>query len=309
MSKILVIGGSYFTGRIFVFSVTAMPNVELYVLNRGKYRLNRPGVTEIICNRHDTAAMSRLLKDKTFDAVIDFCAYEPGDIKSVIESLCGNIRQYIYISTASVYRPSCSFPKTEESALVTEGGTDAASQYIWKKLLLEEELRQSCTGGSTVYTILRPAFIYGPFNYAPREAYYFERIIKGIPIHVPTDSISLFQFVYVEDVAKAIRLCIGNEKAYDNICNLSAPELVCYQSYMETLKDIADREFQTVSIPTSEVYLRKIPLPFPLDRHELFSGEKAARQLGLQYTPFGAGMQETYNASKNIWINTSQGGL
>lgn len=68
--------------------------------------------------------------------------------------------------------------------------------------------------------------------------------------------------------------------------NLSAPELVCYQSYMETLRDITDREFQTVSIPTSEVYLRKIPLPFPLDRHELFSGEKAVRQMGLQYTPF-----------------------
>lgn len=304
MSRILVIGGSYFVGRIFVLSGKSKPDMEIYVLNRGKYPLNLPGVTELSCNRHDTATMSKLLKDKNFDTVIDFCAYEPGEIKSVIEILGGKIRQYIYISTASVYSVSCIFPKTEESALVTEGGMGAASQYIWKKLLLEEELKQACFRFDTVYTILRPAFIYGPFNYAPREAYYFERIIKGIPIHVPEDSISLFQFVYVKDVAQAIHLCIGNERAFGYIYNLSAPELVCYQAYMETLKNITDRDFQTIPIPTREVYSQKIPLPFPLDSHELFSGEKAARQLGLQYTPFLLGMQETYNTSKNIWINT-----
>ena len=35
---------------------------------------------------------------------------------------------------------------------------------------LEEELRQVCA--QIPWTIVRPAFIYGPFNYAPREAWY-----------------------------------------------------------------------------------------------------------------------------------------
>ena len=45
MSKILVIGGTYFTGRVFTI-VAAREGHELTLVNRGRYSLARPGVTE-----------------------------------------------------------------------------------------------------------------------------------------------------------------------------------------------------------------------------------------------------------------------
>ena len=54
--KILVIGGSYFAGR--VFTMVASNQCELTLINRGRYSMSRyPDVQEIRCDRHDAAAL------------------------------------------------------------------------------------------------------------------------------------------------------------------------------------------------------------------------------------------------------------
>ena len=44
--KILVIGGTYFLGRVFTI-VASKENHQLFLLNRGTYSMNMPMVTDI----------------------------------------------------------------------------------------------------------------------------------------------------------------------------------------------------------------------------------------------------------------------
>ena len=82
--KILVIGGTYFVGRVFVLIAAKREDAQLTLLNRGRYSLGRQDIREIRCDRHDAAGMEAALRDTEWDAVVDFCAYEPDDIASVL---------------------------------------------------------------------------------------------------------------------------------------------------------------------------------------------------------------------------------
>ena len=50
--RILVLGGSYFTGRVYVRVASDLGH-NISVVNRGNYPLNIPGVKEYQCDRHN----------------------------------------------------------------------------------------------------------------------------------------------------------------------------------------------------------------------------------------------------------------
>ena len=307
MKNVLVIGGTYFAGRVHAILTSrgeaGRSDLHLHLVNRGRYPLKGlDNISQYVCDRHDAGALPSLLPEgMVFDAVVDFCGYEPGDISSVIRALPGRIRQYIFLSTSSVYAPGGHTLKTETSEVLSdfEGGT--VDDYIRKKAELEEELKASCAEAGIEYTILRPAFIYGPFNYAPRESWYVQQICEGRPIPVPTDASAGFSFVYVMDVADIINLCIADERAYGQIFNLASPESQTYQTFMNVLKECSDIPFHTYDVTVQQVLERNLPLPFPLDEDELYSGQKVTDVFSYEYTPFLTGMKKTFSVFKNVY--------
>ena len=94
------------------------------------------------------------------------------------------IKQYIFISTCSVYDPLGNSVKTESDPMLSNFAGGVISDYVMKKCLLEIELVNICKEKNLPYTILRPTFIYGPFNYAPRESYFIKLIAEGKPAFV-----------------------------------------------------------------------------------------------------------------------------
>ncbi|MBR5765955.1 MAG: hypothetical protein IKX95_04160, partial [Lachnospiraceae bacterium] len=102
--KILVIGGSYFLGRWFVQH--AYKEHEVTVLNRGSIPIGLSGVTEIKADRHNGDELCKLEIDGIgYDAVVDFCAYDEGDISGILSCLKGAPpEKYIFISTVDVYK-------------------------------------------------------------------------------------------------------------------------------------------------------------------------------------------------------------
>lgn len=234
---------------------------------------------------------------------MDFCAYQSGEVRTLLENLSGSFGQYILISTADVYARDDRSPKDEQAPLLTGRLSCPSGDYTFQKLLLEKEAAAVCAQKGIALTILRPAFLYGPYNYAPREPYYIEKIVKQEPIPVPADSDSRFQFVYVKDAAEAIVRCVGNARACGQKYNLAAPEEVTYARYMEALSETSDIPFETVPVTVEDVLRDGIPLPFPLtaDENELFLCGKAARELGLCYTPLEEGMRKSYSAFKPVF--------
>lgn len=297
MKKILVIGGSYFTGRIFTLYTMREKLAELSLVNRGKFKMNTQGVTEYVCDRHDTSKLAGLLpKDCEYDALVDFCAYQPGEIKNLLQTANLKIKQYILISTASVYDIINGESISESGNIATVAEDKPVGEYISGKIKLEQELCKTCNEKNIPYTILRPAFIYGPFNYAPRESWFIKNILNGVSIPYPVDSTSKFSFVYVTDVARAIHYCIGSKNAFNETFNLSAPEKICYKSYFKTLRICSGMDFRITETDTQYIINNNVPLPFPLDNDLLYSGEKFKRAFDFKYTKFEDGMKLTYKA-------------
>lgn len=305
--QILVIGGTYFAGRVFSILTSrgdsGRDDLHLHIVNRGKYPLkNLDNVTQYICDRHDTERLTEILPDGVaFDAVVDFCAYEPGDISSIINALPDRISQYIFISTSSVYAPGGETPKAETDPVLSDFSSGRVEDYIAKKCRLEKELTEMCASSGIAYTILRPAFIYGPFNYAPRESYFIKMIAEGKPVPVPTDATGKFSFVYVFDVSDIINRCIGNQKAYNEVFNVASPEIADYNSFIFQLRQCNGTDFLTTPVTVKQVIEQNIPLPFPLDEALIYSGKKSETILEYKYTPFSVGMKKTFSVFMSIY--------
>ena len=318
--KILVIGGSYFYGRVFVMEAAREQNkYHITVLNRGTYSMEEFGVTQITGDRHDSAVYA--MCDGDYDAVIDFCAYSPGDVETVIRGVGGRVGQYILISTVDVYERGSGIIKTENHALESRTFAGEAGAYIAGKVALEKEVRKVCGDRGIPYTILRPAILYGPYNYAPRESAYIQMMVVNHVLPHFTDADGSFQFVYVKDAAHAVLRVIGNDTAYGQAYNLCQDEIVTYDSFFQTLKEAAGHaqtqetkrkeadnlamtvKLQEIPLTVAEAVVQQIPVPFPATaaETELCSNEKSKCGLGLKYTDFIEGMGRTYRAFKHVF--------
>ncbi len=297
--NVLVIGGTYFAGRVFSIYASKGDKVALYVVNRGKYTLNLPGVSEYKCDRHDAVKLSEILPDIKFDTVIDFCGYNPGEISMIIKALPGKIGQYIFISTSSVFVTTG--VKKEGDPVLAPEGADPILEYISNKVRLESELKDEGASLGVPYTIVRPTFIYGPYNYAPRESYFIRQIVNGIPVPEPVDADAKFSMVYVTDVARALELLVGDKMSYNAEFNLAGTEQVTYTTLFSELERCNGATFARRPVTISQVNAENIPLPFPLDTDDLCSGEKMTQLFGFKYTSFSEGMDKTFAAFKAVF--------
>ena len=275
--------------------------MTLHVVNRGRYPLNLPGVHEYQCDRHDADRLSTILPEITFDAVVDFCGYAPGDVDSIINILPGRIGQYLFLSTSSVYAVTGMKKETDLLVPAVADESNPIMAYVYNKVLLERELTAANAATGIPYTLLRPTFIYGPFNYAPRESFIIQLILKGIPVPEPVDAKAEFSMVYVEDVARALEVCILNPKAKNDVFNLAGPERVTYAALYSALEGCHGRPFARNPQTVSQVLSDDIPLPFPLETDDLCSGEKMVQTFGFEYTPFSQGMRKTFAAFKPVF--------
>lgn len=295
MKNILIIGGSYFTGKTFVEELLNSGEYAPYVLNRGNRPLKLEGVKEIVCNRRDGEKISQLVPALEWHAIVDFCAYEPGDIALLLQNMPGSVRQYIYISTATVHQNSSHLPMRENAPKITAPLPGPGGDYAYKKMLLEGELRESCKSSGIAHVTLRPAFIYGQYNYAPRESYFFKLIAKDETIILPSPPQALFSMVSVWDMARICIACMENEKVFNNAYTVCADDLVSYDQIIEILETITSKKLNVRRQPARLINASGIPLPFPLEEHLVYSGVLLQDILGYRCMPLLEGMTRTYN--------------
>lgn len=297
--KILVIGGSYFFGRVFVMQ--AAKEHEVTVVNRGTYSMASFGVREVRGDRRDAVLWENRHED--YDVIVDFCAYEEGDIAKVLRNMPGKVTQYIMISTVDVYARGTGERKAEDAPLETRNLPGEAGGYIAGKVALESEVRTECAAKNVKYTVLRPAILYGPYNYAPRESAYIQIMIQQNILPCITDADGRFQFVYVKDAAEAVLKCLLNEKAYGQAYNLCQDRTDTYESFCEELKKVADIELHEIPLTLAEAEAQGVPLPFPTTEAEteLCSNQKGKQEMGFEYISFSEGMARTYRAFKGVY--------
>jgi len=300
MSNILIIGGSYFAGRVLVEELLRENKYRIFVFNRGRLRLNWKGVTELVGDRNDVNQIMEAIPKEAWHAVVDFCAYTPDDVGRLLTSLRGEVGHYIFISTTTVYEATTTMPVLEDAPKLTRSQPELGpyADYGFHKWLAECKVTEEAARRGIGYTCLRPCIIYGKYNYAPRESYFFDLVSRNETIIIPKRELALFSFVWVTDLAKVIVRCLGNPDVFNQAFNVSAPDHISYRRLVEVLEKISEKKLQVAKMSVEDIDAMKIPLPFPLDSHLLYSGTAIARKLGVEYTPFVDGMKKTYEYYK-----------
>lgn len=300
-------------GRVFV--MLAQERHEVTVVNRGSQPLAGLRVREIHGDRHDGNLWRQCAEQ--YDVLVDFCAYRPGDIRGVVENLAGSVKQYIFISTVDVYvhgqfdsgRCAAGQPgvREEDAPFETAVFPGEAGEYIAGKVALERELREVCDARGIMTTALRPALLYGPLNYAPRETVFIQRMARDGILPVITGADGKFQFLYVKDGAEAILKCLLNEKAYGQAYNLCGEETADYLILASALKSAAKEPVREEELSFEQAEAGGFPLPFPVTEAEsqLCSNEKSKRELGMVYTSLEEGMRKTCRAFWDIFKDNS----
>src|ERR1035438_1476212 len=102
--RVLFIGGSGVISSA-CSRVAVASGIELFVLNRGRSTVRPlpPGVTMLRADIREPRTVREEIKDRDFDAVVDWVAFTPEEVQADIDLFGGRTGQYIFISSASAY--------------------------------------------------------------------------------------------------------------------------------------------------------------------------------------------------------------
>ena len=288
MKKILIMGGNQFVGKEIVKNFLEKDYI-VYVLNRGT-RKNIEGVFFLKADRNNYIETENILKNIEVDIIVDVSAYTEEQVDILQKVMKDRFKQYILISSASVYNSIESAPVNEES----ETGENLIwGDYAKNKYLAEQKTIENSNLYNFKYTIYRPFYIYGIGNNLDRENYFFSRIKYDLPIYIPSKN-NIIQFGYVEDLALAIESSINNSDFYNQIFNISGDEYVTMSEFIEICAKVINKKTTIKCVDTEKSQI-KVRDWFPFREINLFGDISKLENTGFRNTfSLVQGLEKTY---------------
>lgn len=251
--RVLFVGG---TGNISPACVdlAAARGYETYVLNRGTH-MDRvsPKAQLLKADYNDEKAVEKVLSGLAFDVVADFRIFTAEDMRKAIRLFGDRTKQYIYISSATVYtKPAEKFPITEDAPL-----GNPLSAYAQNKLAAENTLREAVSCGFPG-VIVRPSLTYADWNpimslggKMPYDV--IHRMREGKEIVVQGDGTSLWTITHNTDFAKGFVGLFGNEKAVGEAFHITTDEVLDWDRIYTALGKAAGVDIKIVHIATDRI--------------------------------------------------------
>ena len=213
--KILILGGTGFIGPNQVRYALARGH-EVTIFNRGKQKEDWPGHVEELLGDRNTGDL-KALEGREWDVCIDNPTTLPFWVRDAGRVLKGKVKQYIFISTISVYAANDT-PADETAAVDPYKGVDPFAEtqatvaknpslYGQLKAVSEAEARKHF--GEAATTIVRPGLIVGPGDETDRFSYWPVRLANpggkwGPQVLAPGDGTDPVQFIDARDLAEWI---------------------------------------------------------------------------------------------------------
>lgn len=214
--KVLLIGGSGTLSKA-VLKESMVKGYTITIMNRGIRSNTVPnGVEHLVCDVKNEAALKDVLSGRYFDVVVDFVSRIPSETRMLYSVFSGICKQYIFISTACVYR------RCQEDMPIKENSPKPNKNWSYnvEKFECEETLKSLSKDSKAYYTIVRPYITYDneriPFGIAPEYKYHrtiIERIKSGKPMFVWGDGQTMTTSTYVSEFAVGLVGLFLNDKA------------------------------------------------------------------------------------------------
>jgi nucleoside-diphosphate-sugar epimerase len=255
--RILFIGG---TGNISAAAsrLLVARGHELHLLTRGKRDAAIPGAHAVSANINNPAEVAPLVEGGTWDAVVNWIAFRQPDVERDIALFRGRTRQYIFVSSATVYQKPPQRPVITESTPLG----NPYWQYARDKIACELRLNQAFREEGFPATIVRPSHTYDtviPLAIGGWEDYsIIERMRKGGKIVVHGDGTSLWTLTHSEDFAKGLAGLLGNPQAVGHAFHITSDEVLSWNQIYGMVAEAAGAEARIVHMP-SDLIVRLEP--------------------------------------------------
>jgi len=245
--KVLFIGG---TGNIStaVSRLTVERGIDLYLLNRGTRPVTVEGAHGLVADIKDPKSTQAALEGHEWDAVVNWIAFTTPDVERDLALFAGKTRQYIFISSASVYQKPLAHPVVTESTPLV----NPYWQYSRDKIACEERLTRAYRDEGFPITIVRPSLTYetvlpvaiGGWN----DYTIVDRMKRGEPVVVHGDGTSLWTVTHSRDFAKGFVGLLGHQQALGHAFHITSDELLTWDQIYRAVGAAAGVEAKIVHI-------------------------------------------------------------
>lgn len=247
--KILYIGG---TGNISTDCAAWLHERghEIAVLSRGRSAVPSQ-YRAVIADRKDPAAMRAALKGVAPEVVVNFLGFEVSEVQQDYELFQGEVRQYLFISSATVYaKPPRKLPITEDAPL-----GNVWWDYAQKKAACELWLRERWRESRFPVTIVRPSHTYSRQwipNPVSSAGYAFAaRLEQGKPVYVPDDGENPWTLTAAADFAVGLGGLVGRADALGEAFHITSDEVLTWnQIVAEIALAVGATAPKIVKVPT-----------------------------------------------------------
>jgi len=246
--RVLFIGG---TGVISsaCSELALRRGIDLYLLNRGQSGRPAPAGAHVITGDiRDAGSAGAALRGLSFDAVVDWIAFTPDHVRADIELFRGRTRQYIFISSASVYRkPVARLPITESMPIGNRYWT-----YAQNKAVCEDVLAAAFRSEDFPAVIVRPSHTYDRTKLPCPGGYtQIGRMRAGKPVVVHGDGTSTWVLTHHADFARGFVGLLGNPATLGEAFHITSDELLTWNQMYGILAASAGVEPEIVHAPSA----------------------------------------------------------
>ena len=306
--RILILGGTGFIGPYQVRYALARGH-KVTLFNRGQTNpglfADGPNLEQLIGDRAPNPGNYESLKGREWDAVIDTPARRPRWVREAAAVVKGHAKQYMFISTISVYA-SNGTPGADETAAVSttgppdiEDGEKFVRLYGPLKALCEQEAEKAFPGRAT---IIRPGLVVGVGDPTDRFSYWPVRIARGGEVLAPPADDPV-QFIDACDVGEWSIRCVEDE-TYGVFNAIGPATKFTVRQMLEGIRDTI--KTNATCTYTTSAFLRALQPPVrgwsdlpvwiaPEGAYAGFTQRSIAKALskGLTFRPYADTVRET----------------
>jgi nucleoside-diphosphate-sugar epimerase len=248
-ASVLYLGG---TGTISAACVrlSVELGMRVTVLNRGRNAAGRalPGdVIWLTGDVTDSASLEAAIGDSHYDSVVNFLSYDADDAQRCVDFFTGRTRQYVHISSASVYgKPVLQAPIVESSPT-----HNRFLGYARAKLRAEHALEHAYTKSAFPVTIVRPSHTYDDANPPlPGGWTVVDRIASGREIPVHGDGTSLWTLTHADDFAVGLAGLLDNPRAIGETFHITGGDVYTWDQIYTIIGEALGIEARLVHVPS-----------------------------------------------------------
>jgi len=245
--RILLLGGTGNLSSACAAELRARGH-QVILLTRGRSPVPA-GFEAVVADRKDPEGMRRALAGRSIDVVINFIGYEVADV-ALDHELFRDIRQYVFISSATVYaKPPPRLPITEETPL-----GNPFWDYAQRKQACEGWLVGRWRAEGFPVTIVRPSpplserWIPNPVS---SDGYAFAaRLERGAAVWVPDQGENPWTLTWAGDFAVGLACLIGQDAALGQAFHITSDEVLTWNQIYHEIAAAVGVQPRIVPVPT-----------------------------------------------------------